>query len=466
MTWRILLLTLASSLLGIRGAGADASGPKNDAPALESGAAALGISFITGSTSTLRVERNGTRYVVDLVARTVREVNTEEGGADAKGATAAAPSQATGSQSEGAAIFTRECAACHNPDGKGIKAFNTPDFTDPKTQARLSDEQILAMIKKGKKGTAMQSWAGKLSGREILLVAAYIRSLGSRNEPSQTAATPAVTPAAETTGKSGVYDPGDDALISLPTGRPLDRHGFYINFSHRFAFDPAFSGTARGASLFGLEGFSLSSFGFRYGVTSKLSVSAYRSPTFIARPIQLMAAYNFLSESDHAPLNAAFRISVEGQNNFSRNFAENIELVLSRSMTHRAQIYAVPTISFNSHRLFSPSSYRSSAIPNLPGFNTFSTGFGGVVDIRPTVALVAEAIPTFVNGRPLGIHRPAMAFGIQKKIWRHAFTFGFTNSPGTTVSQRAGTRAAFLGDPSADTGKGFVIGFNITRQIY
>jgi len=30
------------------------------------------------------------------------------------------------------------------------------------------------------------------------------------------------------------------------------------------------------------------------------------------------------------------------------------------------------------------------------------------VDIRPTVALVAEAIPTLVNGQALGIHRPSM----------------------------------------------------------
>jgi hypothetical protein len=56
---------------------------------------------------------------------------------------------------------------------------------------------------------------------------------------------------------------------------------------------------------------------------------------------------------------------------------------------------------------------------------------GGSFDIRPAVALVAEVIPAWVNGRP---------FGIQKKIPRPAFTFGFTNSPGTTVSQRAGTR--------------------------
>jgi hypothetical protein len=93
-------------------------------------------------------------------------------------------------------------------------------------------------------------------------------------------------------------------------------------------------------------------------------------------------------------------------------------------------------------------------------------GAGGAFDVRPTVALVAEVIPTLINGAPLGIHRPAYSFGIQKKIWRHAFTFGFTNSPATTVSQRAATRAAFLNDPQADKPQGLFIGFDLTRQLF
>ena len=137
---------------------------------------------------------------------------------------------------------------------------------------------------------------------------------------------------------------------------------------------------------------------------------------------------------------------MEGQNDFTRNFAKNFELILSRSLGRRAQIYFVPTVSLGARHLFTPSSYGSAAIPTLPGYTTFSTGVGGTFDIRSTVALVAEVIPTVVNGAPLGIHRPAYSFE-SKKIWRHAFTLlGFTNSPATTVSQRAATRAAFLND--------------------
>jgi hypothetical protein len=282
---------------------------------------------------------------------------------------------------------------------------------------------------------------------------------------------------------TGVYEPGDDFIFSLPTGRRLDRHGFYINFNHRFAFNPAFSGKARGHLLLGLDDFSISSFGFRYGLTKHAFVGIYRSPSVIGRPIQLSAGYNLLDEHGGKPFNAVFRFSVEGQNDFSRNFTADFEGIFSRSLSSRAQIYFVPTVSLHERPLGVPLRNIADPFPYQPCSslvaadvagrtdirpcaNTFSLGVGGALDIRPTVALVAEVIPTLVNGREMGIHRPAYSFGIQKKIWRHAFTFGFSNSPGTTVSQRAGTRATMLGDPSADRPSGLFVGFDLTRQIF
>ena len=69
-----------------------------------------------------------------------------------------------------------------------------------------------------------------------------------------------------------------------------------------------------------MDNFALSSFGVRYGVTDKLSVDVWRSPSFIARPIQLMAAYNILDEHHEQPFNLAFRVSIEGQDNFRKNY--------------------------------------------------------------------------------------------------------------------------------------------------
>ena len=355
----------------------------------------LGVAFVAGSTSEIIIEKNNKRYVVDVVAHSIHEVDLPDAAASANNSSSSARTQNSGS-------------------------------------------------------------------------------------PPQTAK-PAS--AAENKSNPSAYEPGDDLVFSVPTGRRLDRHGFYINFTHRFPYSTAFTGPARGAILLGLDDISVSSFGFRFGVTSKLSVAAYRSPSLTGRPIELMAAYNFLDEKDSQPFNAAIRFSVDGQNNFSRNFTSNFELVLSRSITRRAQIYVVPTASIHNRPLLGsngavtdPPPFQPCGAPLANGISpslnvhpcadTFSLGVAAAVDVRPTVALVAEAIPTLANGTDLGIHRPAYAFGIQKKIWRHAFTFGFSNSPGTTVSQRAGTRATYLGDPTADKPSGLFVGFDLSRQAF
>ena len=360
-------------------------------------AADLGVSFAKDSTSKIFVERNGKKYVVDLVSHEVTEAGAEPASATAaanNGASASAPATANNNAS---------------------------------------------------------------------------------------ASAPATAGPASPMADARIYKPGDDLVFSVPTGRPIDRHGLYLNFTHRFPFQAAFTGPAEGGTLLGLDNFAIPSFGLRYGLTSKLSVMASRSPSIIGRPIELMAAYNFLDEHNGNPINAAFRFSMDGQNDFSKNFSESFELIVSRSLGHRAQIYAVPTLSLHARPLLSENSI-TDAPPDLPcngGIplaagsiavrpcaNTFSLAAALAVDIRPTVALVAEAIPTLVNGDELGIHRPSYAFGIQKKIWRHAFTFGFTNGPSTMVSQRGGTRATFLGDPTADRPGGLFVGFDLTRQIF
>ena len=424
-----------------------------DEPSSAIPAASLGIRFIEGSTSTMMLERDGKQYLVDLAAKTVKEQDSpaspvRKSDAGPKG------------QPDGAAIFKQRCSGCHAADGKGSSSIGTPDFTDPKVLGSITDQQIVSTIENGK-GSKMPAWRGKLSPEDIHAAAAYLRSLSTGKTGPQTG-----TAESGKAAPSNIYQPGDDLLFTLPTGRPREEHAFYVNFDHRFAFDPPFEGPARGGDLLGLDGFSLSSFGFGYGVTKNLSVDVFRSPTLIARPIQLMGAYNFLDEHDGMPLNAAVRLSVEGRNDFSRQFTENIEGIFSRSITSRAQIYMVPTLSLNDRMLVQPSSVTSQSIPSVPGHTSFALGFGGAFDIRPTVAIIIEINPTLVGGTELDIHRPAYSIAIQKKILRHSFTLGLTNTPGTTVSQRSGTLAAYQGRPSADTPSGIIIGFDLTRQLH
>src|SRR5580704_12154601 len=402
-------------------------------------------SFVDASHTTLRLEVDGKPYLVDVAAGTVR------------------PAIANGSAAlPGAEQFVARCSGCHGTDGRGISSAGTPNFTNRDFQAKLSEQQIADTIRNGKSGR-MPAFGKELSNEQISALATYIRSFGA-SSASSPGGSPGNSDRPEI-ASSGIYQAGDDQLFTLPTGRPVDQHAVIVNFTHRFAYDSAVTGQARGAELFGLDNFALSSFGLRYGVTDKLSVDVWRSPSFIGRPIQLMAAYNIFDEHHEEPFNLTFRVSVEGQNNFQKNYTENLEMIVSRSLTSRAQIYVVPTASFNDRRLVQ-GSLESNQIPDEPGINAFSIGAGLAVDIRPTVALIAEVIPTVVGGIELGIHRPPFSFAIQKKLYRHAFTFGFTTSPGTTVSQRAGTNATFLNSPSADTPGGLFLGFDLTRRIY
>jgi mono/diheme cytochrome c family protein len=414
-------------------------------------AASLGISFPSDSQSTLLLTRDGKRYLIDVAAKTVHEMPL-------KSTETSASLTPTGNHSA-AMLFGKSCAACHGPQGKGIRSVGTPDFKNPAVQRSLTDQDISNTIRNGKGGGRMPAWSGKLNDAQIAGLTSYIRSFAAGTAAGQAGST-----SKEQAQQSTIYEPGDDVLVSLPSGRPTDRHGVYVNFAHRFAYDPAFTGSGRGEVLFGLDGFAIPSFGFKYGITDKLSASIYRSPSNIGRPIQLMAGYSLLDEHKGDPLNLMVRVSIEGQNNFRKNFTENIEGIVSRSITSRAQFYLVPTMSFNDRPL-AQSGFRSQQVLDFPGTNAFALGVGLAVDVRPTVALLAEVIPTLVNGRELGIHRPVYSFGIQKKIWRHAFTLGLTTGPGTTVSQRAGTRAQLIGDPSADTLGGLFIGFDLTRQI-
>ena len=406
-------------------------------------------SFVDASHTTLRLEVDGKPFLVDVAAGTVR------------------PAIANGSAAlPGSEQFATRCSGCHGTDGRGISSAGTPNFTNRDFQAKLSEQQIADTIRNGKSGR-MPAFGKELSNEQISALVTYVRSFPASSASSPAAhlgLRPAIRPAPRSRLRESIKLATTSSLHCLPDVPWTSTPSSSIS-RHRFAYDSAVTGQARGAELFGLDNFALSSFGLRYGVTDKLSVDVWRSPSFIGRPIQLMAAYNIFDEHHEEPFNLVFRVSVEGQNNFRKNYTENLEMIVSRSLTSRAQIYFVPTASFNDRRLVQ-GSLESNEILDEPGINAFSLGTGLAVDIRPTVALIAEVIPTVVGGIELGIHRPPFSFAIQKKLYRHAFTFGFTTSPGTTVSQRAGTNATFLNSPGADTPAGLFLGFDLTRRIY
>jgi len=77
---------------------------------------------------------------------------------------------------DGAALYKSKCSMCHGPDGKGYAAVKTPDFTDPKVQASLTDKQIADIIKNGKPNTMMMPFGNQLKDDEIQALVKQIRS--------------------------------------------------------------------------------------------------------------------------------------------------------------------------------------------------------------------------------------------------------------------------------------------------
>lgn len=80
---------------------------------------------------------------------------------------------------DGAALFKSKCSMCHGPDGKGYPAVKTPDFTDPKVQASMTDKQIADIIKNGKPNTMMMPFGNQLSDADIEALVKQIRSFDS-----------------------------------------------------------------------------------------------------------------------------------------------------------------------------------------------------------------------------------------------------------------------------------------------
>ncbi len=284
------------------------------------------------------------------------------------------------------------------------------------------------------------------------------------SEPSQTTKD-AATPQKK---EQEIYYTEDINLWNLPTAHHLEKKALLVDFAHRFSLEDGevFRGEVLN-KLFGLDGYSFSSFGLTYGITDTFFAGAYRVPSALGRIIQLYGGAQLSQEVKGHSFSSTFRVSVEGADHFSRNYVTSLELALAKSIGRRAQLYFVPTISFNNRPLIAPF---GADVPEVDGETTTAIGAGISVDIRPTVAVIAEAIQR--TSGLMGVHRPSFMFGIQKKVYRHSFTLGVTNSPGTTLSQRSATRASILlanlrpYGITDDTFSGLTIGFNLSRRLF
>ncbi len=82
---------------------------------------------------------------------------------------------------DAAAIYKRQCASCHGPDGAGQtgagKALKVRDLRAPEIQGQ-SDEQLFNAIAKGK--GKMPGYGQKLGEANVHALVKYIRTLGKK----------------------------------------------------------------------------------------------------------------------------------------------------------------------------------------------------------------------------------------------------------------------------------------------
>jgi len=123
----------------------------------------------------------------------------------AKGAKAA-PAAAAPPTAKGKEIYARDCSMCHGDTGNGQSdlakdmQLTLKDWTDPKSLADLSDQQLFDLIRKGKDKMPPED-SGRAKDDEIKSIILYIRDF-SKNPPASPAATPA-TPTSTTASTSG-----------------------------------------------------------------------------------------------------------------------------------------------------------------------------------------------------------------------------------------------------------------------
>ena len=79
--------------------------------------------------------------------------------------------------------WEKHCQKCHGADGKGQtkmgRQSGVKDYTDPKVQAELKDENAIKIVKEGiveKDKKKMDPYKDKLTDEEIKALIAYIRA--------------------------------------------------------------------------------------------------------------------------------------------------------------------------------------------------------------------------------------------------------------------------------------------------
>ena len=256
---------------------------------------------------------------------------------------------------------------------------------------------------------------------------------------SSTAATAAQSSADDDDATLRPLEP-DFTVVNLPTTLPLPRFKGNFHLTHRFnqnlrraPFDEQLS------NLFGMDQGATIQFEYRIGLMKHLQAIAARTNN--GKTFQFSGKYDAFHQSASTPAGLSAIVSIEGEDNFRRDYAPALGVVVSRTLGDVAAVYATP---FWVHNTLS-----GTGVSRDTGF----VGLGTRLRIRPTVYVVGEVSPRvggFVAGDAL------YAFAIEKRVGAHVFSLAFANAAATTFAQ-----IARGGIPES-----LFFGFNLARKFY
>ena len=230
-------------------------------------------------------------------------------------------------------------------------------------------------------------------------------------------------------------------LINLPTTTPMEAKDVLFLISHRF-YGPVDEGYR---TFFGLDSGANVFFSLGYGISDKVGISIGRANLYNewelginwAAAEQGVTAGLPFSASLHAGFNW---VTQEGLGTLKWNF----QISLSRQLSKRLSILAVPSFSTNTN------------FQALDPEGTFALGLGGRYMVFEDFSVALEWIPVFAGYKDT---QNGWGLGLEKKIGGHVFQVFVTNAFGLTGSQVIPGGDLRLQDLD------FRIGFNIFRTF-
>lgn len=235
----------------------------------------------------------------------------------------------------------------------------------------------------------------------------------------------------------------DFTIVTLPTTLRLPRHKSAFRLTHRFT-RPLGEGDFSDllANLFSFDSGSVVGLEFRYALMRATQVGIHRTND---RTIEFFGQRGIVGQAPGGFVSVDGMVTVEGLNNFSRDYTTAVGAVISHLFGERGALYVEPIFVANSNVFLGSGSNDD---------NTMLIGMGGRIRLGRGTYLLGEWSPRAAGFRP---GESLKTFAIEKRSGGHSFQLNFSNGFGTTMGQVA------RGGANNDD---WYIGFNLTRKFW